>query len=221
MKLNQHGAISAVTLGLVAVTIVLIASLVFGFWAFSGRQKYKDNTQQLINSAVASAKQQQLSADTANFFVQAQKPLTEYVGPQTQGTITLFYPKNWSSYVDTSGTNGYPLDGYFYPATLPSVNDNGQTNFALRLQVENQPYTTVLQNFEGLVQQNLVTIKAYSLPKLPSVVGVEVVGQLKSSVKGTLVILPLRSAALEVWTEGTAYLSEFNSDILPNLSFSP
>ncbi|MHB1865090.1 MAG: hypothetical protein ACYCPS_02915 [Candidatus Saccharimonadales bacterium] len=221
MKLNQYGAINGIAISLVLVTLLFIASLVFGIWSFSGRQKYKNDTQQLINSAVASAKTQQQNIDNANYFIQSQKPLIEYVGPEAYGTIKLFYPKNWSSYVNDSGTNGYPIDGYFYPGTLPSVTDGNQVNFALRLQVENQSYQSVLGVYDSLVQANQTVIKAYSLPKVPSVVGVEVVGQLANNLSGTLVILPLRSEALEIWTEGTQYLSEFNNDILPNLSFSP
>lgn len=221
MKLNQYGAVSGAVTALIITSILLIASLVFGVWSFAGRQKYKNHTDQLINTAVAAAKLQQQNTDSANFAIQAQKPLVSYVGPQAYGTITLYYPKNWSAYVNSSGSSGYPIDGYFYPGVLPTVTDNGQTNFPLRLQVENQTYTDVLQFYQSEQQANLVTISAYSLPKLPNVVGVEIVGQLESGAKGTMVILPLRNEALEVWTEGTGYLTEFNSDILPNLSFSP
>lgn len=219
MKLNQNGAVVTVV-ALVVVLILLIASLAFGFWAFSGRQKYKNDTQQLINSAVSKAQQKQQSIDNARFFIEAQNPLIKYVGPEAYGTITLYYPKNWSSYVNTSGSS-YPVDGYFFPGTLPSVTDNGQINFALRLQVENQSYATILQNYDALQASHLVNVTAYSLPKLPNVVGVEISGQVENSIQGTMVILPLRSEALEVWTEGSQYMSEFNNDILANLSFSP
>jgi hypothetical protein len=221
MKLNQYGSANGPTIGLVVAVVLLIASLVFGFWSFSGREKYKNNTDQLISTAVSAAKTQQQKTDSAASFIAAQNPLAEYIGPSAYGTITMLYPKTWSSYVDSSDNTGYPVNGFFYPGTLPSVTDDGGLNFALRLQVENQPYTTVLQYFTDEIKNNLATVTAYSLPKMPSVVGVKVVGQLSSGITGTVIILPLRTEALEVWTEGTAYLSEFNSDILPNLSFSP
>ena len=220
MKLNQNGSSTGLVISLVVVAALLIASVIFGIWAYSGRQHYKNNTNQIVNSAVSSAKQEQQQTDNKAFAIEAQKPLIKYVGPQSYGTITVNYPRNWSSYVNTSG-NGYPVDGDFYPGTLPSVTDSSSVNFALRLQVNSQPYSTSLSYYNSSVTNKLATVTAYSLPKVPSVVGVKVVGELQNNTHGTLIILPIRNETLEVWTEGTAYLSEFNNDILPNLSFSP
>jgi hypothetical protein len=221
MKLNQDGAVSGVTISLVLSLVLLIASVSFGVWAFSGRQKYKNNTDQLISTAVSSAKQQQQNSDNQAFAIAEQKPLIQYLGPQQYGTISLWYPRTWSSFVDSSGGASEPLDGYFAPGTLPSVTDDGNTNFALRIQVESTSYSDTVQDLQSEQQANQVTITAYSLPKLPKVVGIEAVGLLPDDVTGTMVVLPLRGVAVEVWTEGTAYLSQFNNDILPNLSFSP
>jgi hypothetical protein len=219
MKLNQNGTVNTTAVSVV-LGILLIVSLIFGFWAFSGRQKYKDNNSQLISQAVSSAETQQKATDNKNFSNAEQNPLLEYVGPEEYGTIGLYYPRTWSSYVDLSGSDGNPVDGYFYPGTIPSVSDDGTYNFALRLQVNSSGYASQLQNYQGNDQ---VTVTAYSLPKVPSVVGVMVTGQLSigDGIDGTLVILPLRTEALELWTEGTAYQTEFTNDILANLSFSP
>lgn len=224
MKLNRNGAGNWQILSLITTGILLFIFIVFAFWAFSGRQKYKNDANQLINTAVASATAKQKASDQAAFANAEQNPLTDYIGPQAYGTINLWYPKNWSSYVNSSGENGdnNTLDGYFYPGTLPSVTDNGSTNFSLRIQVESQSYSTVLASFNSQQSGNTApNIIAYSLPKVPSVVGVEITGQIESNISGTLIILPLRANTLEVWTEGTAYLSQFEKDILPNLSFSP
>jgi hypothetical protein len=150
MKLNQYGAVNGVTIGLTVTGVLLIASLVFGIWSFSGRQKYKNDTDQLVNSAVYQAKQTQQTSDDKNFAIEEQKPLIEYVGPESYGTITLFYPRTWSSYVNSNGQASSPVDGYFYPGTLPSVEDNGGTSFALRLQVETQTYNEVVQQYTSL-----------------------------------------------------------------------
>ena len=219
MKLNQNGTVNTTAVSAV-LGVLLIVSLIFGFWAFSGRQKYKDNSGQLVSQAVSNAEAQQKATDNKTFSNAEQNPLLEYVGPEEYGTIALYYPRTWSSYVDLSGSGGNPIDGYFYPGTLPSVNDDGTYNFALRLQVNSSGYASQLQNYQGNDQ---VTVAAYSLPKVPSVVGVMVTGQLSigNGTNGTLVILPLRTEALELWTEGTAYQNEFTNDILANLSFAP
>jgi hypothetical protein len=38
---------------------------------------------------------------------------------------------------------------------------------------------------------------------------------------GTMVLLPMRDKTLEIWTEAPAYLADFNTYILPNITFSP
>jgi len=62
------------------------------------------------------------------------------------------------------------------------------------------------------------------LPKVPSVAGTRLSGQIFSSSKaapGTIVLVPMRDKTLEIWTESNDYLPDFNTYILPNLSFSP
>jgi len=99
--------------------------------------------------------------------------------------------------------------------------------FALRVQVVNEAYSQVVSTFSGPFGGSgpAPTITAYSLPKVPQAVGVEVTGALRSNgsnpVTGTMVILPLRANTLEISPQGTQYLSDFNSHILPNFSFSP
>jgi hypothetical protein len=67
-----------------------------------------------------------------------------------------------------------------------------------------------------------VVVSAYALPKLPKIVGVEVTGPLLSNKPNeTEIILPLRAGTLQIWTEGTQYLDDFNKIILPNFNFSP
>ena len=99
---------------------------------------------------------------------------------------------------------------------------NQANAFALRLEVNTQTYDQVLAQYTTLAQQGAVTITPYSLPKVPSVVGVKVTGTIEPNVKsGIMVILPLRSTTLQAWTESPQYESNFNTLILPNLSFSP
>jgi hypothetical protein len=92
----------------------------------------------------------------------------------------------------------------------------------LQVQVLDQSYSEVLTSLNGLAQGTPpTTISAYSLPQLPDVVGVELSGPLPNNQTGTMVVLPLRGDTLEIWTEGTQYLEDFNKNILPNVIFSP
>lgn len=222
MKHNQNGSILTIVLLVVSV-LLLFTFLGLFIWAFEGMQNYKNNTTQIVSQAVDNAKKNQLSIDNKNFAIQSELPLVSYVGPEEYGSLTVYYPKNWSGYVDTSGNSNYPIDGYFFPGVLPSVSDSSTINFALRIRIDPQSYSNVLQGYINLEQSNLVKVTTFSLPKVPSVIGVEVTGQMMDNnlKQSTDIILPLRNETLEIWTEGNQFINTFDSQIIPNISFSP
>jgi hypothetical protein len=226
IKHNQQGAVSGVAVSLVFAILLLIGAVVFGAWAFSSRQDYKDHTDAKITAAVTVAKQNEDKIKDAQFAQEEKNPLKTWHGPEAYGSLVMAYPKTWSGYVaaasgGNSGSN--PVDGYFYPGVVPSVSDQN-SSFAVRVQVNSQSYATVVQQLGQASSQNPRTVTPYALPKLPKVVGVKVTGSLpgnSSQKTGAMVILPLRSQTVEIWTEGNQFTNDFNNIILPNFSFSP
>lgn len=202
------------------LTVGLIASLTFAFWAFTGKQEYKNNVDSKVATAVDAARKSEAEKQIALAAEAAKSPLAVYKGPDTYGTVVVSYPKTWSAYVDSTGKGQSLLDGYFAPKVVPSISDEGSV-FALRVQVLNQAYAAVVQQQTSAQQAGQVTISPYSLPKVPSVVGIKVTGKLSGGKDGTVVILPLRDKTLEISTEGTQYINDFNTYILPNATFSP
>jgi hypothetical protein len=222
VKHNQDGAVNGLVISLILAIILLLAVGGFAGWALNSRQDYKNNTDAKIAVAVAAAKTQEDKLKDAQFAEAAKQPLKTYQGPEAYGSLMVNFPKTWSAYVDDTGTGGSLVDGYFAPGTVPSAT-NQNSVFALRVQVLNQQYAQVLPTLTGQQQAGKLTINAYALPKLPKVVGVKVVGQTggQSQATVTMVILPLRSQTLEISTQGSQYLDDFNNNILPNFTFSP
>jgi hypothetical protein len=219
---NQKGSINTLFIPLVLAVLFLCGAVGFGYWAYMSRQGYKDNSDQKVAAAVSVAKQQQVSADAASYAQTAKKPLLTYVGPPTYGSLNVQYPKTWSAYVAVAAATGdsTPLNAYFQPGVVPNIEDPASL-YALRVEVLQTPYSQILTNFNTLAQQNSVTVSAYSLPKVPSVVGVLVNGEIEPSKQGSMVILPLRDTTLEIWTESVGEEGDFNTYVLPNFSFSP
>jgi hypothetical protein len=122
--------------------------------------------------------------------------------------------------VNDSGQGNALVDGYWAPGVVPSINDRNAI-YALRVQVVNQSYAQTLQSYAGQQQNGKLSAKAYSLPKFPSIVGVELTGQLSDKTQVTVVLLPFRSQTISISTEGTQYVNDFNNYVLPNFSFAP
>jgi hypothetical protein len=219
IKHNQDGAVSGLLISLIFAIILLIGSVVTGAWAFSGMQKYKNNANGLIQTAVQAAQSKDAQAQQVALAQAAKQPYTTYTGTEQYGNITFEYPKTWSAYNAVSGDNSNPINAYFMPGMLNSVSD-GTGVFALRVEVLSQAYAPIVQ---GYAQQTDLTSIAYALPKLPNTVGVEVSGPIDGPQAPplTMVILPDRTNTIEIWTVGNTYLSDFNNVILKNFSFSP
>lgn len=220
---NQDGVISGVVVSLILTVLLLCGAVGFGAWAFSQRQDYKNNVDNKIAIATEAARQAESTAKAKEFAEKDKQPLQTYNGPEAYGSVVIMYPKTWSGYVDSSGTSQALVDGYFSPGVVPSITD-ANSAFALRVEVSHQPYAQVLDTFKSQQQSGKVTIDAYALPKLPKIVGVKVTGQLTgddTAKTTTMVVLPLRSDTLKIYTEGNQYLNDFNTYVLPNFSFSP
>ena len=181
---------------------------------------YRDDTDQKIAAAIK-VEDQRLTAQLQQQFAEQEKsPYKTYSGPNTYGTIRVVYPKSWSGYVSVDGTSDTPVDGYFYPDIVPNSSDTS-INFAMRVQVVQEAYTDALANYETMVQEGSVTARPFHLAKVPSVVGIELSGQIDSQKTGMLVVLPVRDQTILIWTEGQQFQNDFNNIILSNLSFSP
>lgn len=217
-KHNQDGAVNSLLI-IIILAILLVAAVAFAGSAFSNENKYKNDDNSLINAAVSKAVAQEITTKNAQFAAEEKDPLNTYNGPEDYGSVVLQYPKTWSGYVASDGSgNSTGLNVYFNPGLVPSTGSTSSV-YALQLQVLSQSYTQVLASYQ---QNRGAVISAYSLPKLPHVVGVKLSGSLSQSQgQETMVILPIRGNTLEVTTDGTQYVNDFNSIILPNLTFSP
>jgi uncharacterized protein HemX len=74
---------------LIIVSLLLVAALAFGIWAFGGRQDYKNNVDKKIAAAVAEAKKEQATQLQAQFEEQAKSPYKTNVlaGTRFDGAI--------------------------------------------------------------------------------------------------------------------------------------
>lgn len=218
---NQAGAMNVLLIPLILVVLFFFGALGFGYWAFSSRQDYKNNSDQKSAAAVGVAVEQTKASDAKLYAEEAKKPLKSYVGPAAYGSITVEYPKTWSSYIiESNSQSGMPINAYFNPDFVPDV-ANQNNSFALRMQLVGQSYDTVLKSFDNQVKNGSATVAPYALPKVPNVVGSRIQGQIAPNKQGTMIIIPLRNMTLKVWTDASQFMPDMNNIILPNMSFSP
>jgi hypothetical protein len=207
---------------IVVLVILLAASLGFGGWAYSQMLSYKNDTDKKINAAVAAAKTAQ-TKEVQDAFDKANTK--QFQGSSTYGSVSFSYPKTWSAYVDTSNSSE-PINAYFHPDQVPGI--NGNTAYALRVELIGSDYSQVVQQFSGSIKQGTVTAKAYMPPRLAGVAnaqpGTLLSGQINtndSTQRGSLLIIKVRDKTLKISTQSNDYLNDFNNIILAGLTFAP
>jgi hypothetical protein len=218
-SLDQKGVLNTLMVPFIMMIVLFLVASGFGIWAFMSRQDYKNNTDKKIAAAVQVAKQQTATAKDNQFTQEEKKPLKDFNGPEAYGSLDIKYPKTWSGYVIQDSTSSIPINGYFYPGVVPGVL-NGAI-FALQVQVVSTPYANTLSQFDALIQSESVQASPFALPKVPSVVGTRLDGQISVGQQGSLILLPLRNQTLEISTDAPQFVSDFNNLILPNFLFSP
>lgn len=210
---------------LLAATIFLgvafLVALVFGIWASAGKSDYKNNSDNKSAIAVEKALAAQKLILQAQYNEQSKLPYKTYKGDPTYGSVTFEYPKTYSGYV-YSASSTQPVDSYFYPDVVPGGN-NSTTAFALRVELINQDYASVLSGFDSQIRTGTLTSKAYVPPKMVALniqPGVRLDGGISQSKQGAMVILKVRDKTLKVYTESTDFMTDYNN-VLASLTFTP
>lgn len=219
--LGQRGELNLLMIPLISLAVLFVSAAAFGYWAFSQRQDYKNNTDQKVAAAVIVNTKSVQATDASNYAEQSKNPLTVYSGPDAYGSIKLSYPKTWSAYIDTTASS-VPFDGYFNQTYVPAT--GSKQTYMLRVQISSSSYSSTLDQYQGQITSGDVQVAPYSLPKVPKVAGSILTGAVlpdDTQGQGTMVLLPLRDKTLMIWTESPSYLKDFNTYILPNFTFSP
>jgi hypothetical protein len=203
----------------VILGLLLVSSLIFGFWAFSTGADYKNNSDKKSAVAVANAEKIQEEKLAAEFAEKEKSPYKTYQSSADFGAVKIVYPKTWGAYVDETAQSGSPINGYFHPGFVPKF--TGDIPLAIRVQVVSQPYTTVLKEFDNGVKTGVLKASPITVEQVKGVTGMRYDGKVTPKYNGAMVVLPLRDKTLKIWTENPGNVADLNNIILKNLSFSP
>lgn len=214
IRVNEGGALNVLLIPLITSAVLLVAMIGFGTWAYMGRQDYKNNADQKIAAAVEVAKKQTATEKDNEFLEKEKYPLKTYSGPSDLGSLVLSYPKTWSGYVSNN-------DGKFFIFNPDIVTERDNPLNALRITIEDSPYSDVVTQYDGQVEDGKARAGIYALPKVPDAVGVRFDGEYEDDKSGALVVLPMRDKTILIACEIPDRLEDFNNIILPNISFKP
>lgn len=203
----------------VVLVLLLLFSLVFGVWAFSSRQDYKNNADKLVAAAVKKAEAATSAKKDAEFAEAQKSPLRTYTAPEEYGAIAISYPKTWSAYIDVKSGSSKPVDAYFSPDFVQAI--AASNIYALRLQVLSNTYENELKTYDAFIKQGTLKAVAFTPKKVSgAAVGTRLDGSISTTKKGSVVLLKVRDKTVKIWTENTTYQADFEA-VLDNLTYQP
>jgi hypothetical protein len=215
MKSNESGALNVLLIPLILASLMFFTTLGFALWAYSERTDYKNNSDQKADKAVSIAVQRTKTEKDNEFLEREKQPLRDYIGPISLGSFTMKYPKTWSAYSSEEESKTTMI---FHPLVVPS----GQNSvYALKVEVIDGAFDSEAGNYDNDAKSGIVKVAPFKLPKMPSILGIRVDGQIETEKRGSVVLLPLRDKTLKITTESEDFLRDFNSIILPNFAFQP
>ncbi len=204
---------------IVVLTLLLLASLGLAFQLFNEKEDYKNNSDEKVAAAVEDAKEEVEKVKEAEFIEREKQPYKVYKGPARFGSLSITYPKSWSAMVEESGSGNKPVHGLFHPNFVPG--ERSKTAYALRVEVLEQEYDTLLKLYDGDVRVGKVKISAFKAPKVPSVLGSRIDGEIARDQNGSVILLPIRDKTIKLSVESQSFMKDFNDIILANLVFVP
>jgi hypothetical protein len=211
----------------VIFAVLFVLTLIFGLWTFSKEQDYKKNSDAKSAVAAATAKKQQQVEDQAKYDAANKQPYKTFTGPTVYGTVSFNYPKNWSVYLDQTNQNE-PVNAYFYPDIVPAINSSAA--YPLRLEISSSDYAQIVSQYTQTVTAGSLKSSAYVPPKLTGTANVQpgvkldgLFGQQgnSSGQQGSMVIIKVRDKTMQIYTQSPDGLTDFNSVVLPSLTFIP
>src|SRR3989344_1191352 len=204
----------------VILFLLFVGVAIFAGWAYMGRKDYKNNSDQKASTAAEIAKKQAETTKDNEFLEKEKQPLKDYLGPAQYGSVKIKYPKTWSAYVVESSSGSSPVDGFFHPNFVPNAQVN-TVGFALRVQVISTAYDQQLKSYDSAVKAGKAKVSPYKPALVPNVTGARIDGEIITGKQGSMILLPLRDKTVKLWTEANQFLPDFDTNILPNFTFSP
>lgn len=219
MSKSDRGAIQTSMLVTIVMSVLFVGSLIFGLSMFVGKNDLQKNLDKKVQAQVGTAVKQAETKLQATHDEQDKSLVKNYTGPATFGTVSIDYPKTYSAYVDETSSGTTAVNAYFMPNVVPK--EDRSTTYALRMQVVQTSYDSLVKTFDTNLKAGKVTVKPFRADKVNSVLGVRIDGEISTGKQGSLILIPLRDKTIKIWTEGKDYVGDFDKYVVPSINFVP
>lgn len=196
-----------------AITLFLVVAAL-SVWLFMKYNESRNDVAGKTAVAVAEAEKRQAAELEAKFQEQLKDPRLEFVGPSEYGRVSFMYPRTWSVYVDKDGTDRGDYVVYLHPVTVPPV-DRATSRYALRLEILNRDFDTVLKQYETALKKGDLTS---STTEYNGIASTRLDGAFSKELRGSVVLMRVRDKTIRFSTDADTFKPDFAA-ILSTVKF--
>jgi hypothetical protein len=149
------------TIILVFVCLIAAAAIVFAVMFYMQYNDLQADYDSKLASEVAAAEKNQKEIDEKDFMDREKLPNYSFTGPSDYGSISFQYPKTWSVYIHSDGTQNSDFEAYFSPKFVNPIDDE-KSRYALRFIIRNEPSDEVMREYNTKVLDGDMTSKIFN-----------------------------------------------------------
>lgn len=203
---NEQGGVSGSLIAIIGLVVLVLVAGSAAIWAYVSYTQQKSNVDSKVALAVAQAKNDQANTDEVKFAEREKEPNRQFVGPDNDGRLTFSYPKTWSVFAASDGTNGSAYTAYLNPITVPPITD--QQQYALRVTIEQKDYAQVVHSYEEKVKNGSLRASATSSNGHN---GTRLDGTFSPYIRGAAVIYQIRDKTVTLRTDADTFQPDFEA----------
>lgn len=197
------------TIILVVVCLIAAAAIVFAVVFFMKYNELNTDFESKKNLEVAKAVKEQEDKDNASFAEREKLPYYSYTGPSDYGSISFQYPKTWSVYVDSDGTNNSDFKAYFRPSQVDPIKDK-DSRYALRFSILNRQYDTVQKTYQTKVTSGKMTASVFNADD-NKITGIRYEGEIEKNINGIVVLVKVNDKTAVFQMDADVYRTDFET----------
>lgn len=215
MNQSSHHMSTGALISIILLAIFTVVFAGLSVWALISYMDQKNNVDEKIDRAVATAEKEQADKLEADFVEREKEPNISFSGPSDYGTLSFKYPKTWNVYVENDGSSNAGYLAYFNPGQVPSTN-SADSRYALRATIVNDEYDTILKGFESRVKKG--DLKTSTVKAANGETGTRLDGAFSNDLRGSAVIFKIRGQTAVVRTDANTFMPDFDA-LIQTISF--
>jgi hypothetical protein len=197
------------TIILVFVCLIAAGAIVVAVMFYMQLNELQTDFDIKVNDATSAAKKEQSDLDEKKFTEREKTPTKQFTGPSDYGSISFYYPKTWSVYVQSDGHNNSNFEAFFAPEQVNSTKDSA-SRYALRFSILNKQSQDVMKSYETKVKKGELKASVFNADE-SRITGTLYEGTITKDMRGIVLVIKVNNMTAVLQTDAEVFRQDFEA----------